>query len=115
MKNPFLLLLVATALIGFNACSSAAINSVEITAPSTAKAGERVAITGIANPERGLSFQNNAVTWSIQSGPGSLADITKRSAVYLVPNLSASTTVVIRAPAEADPRKFQEATITLAP
>jgi hypothetical protein len=115
MRKILSLVLSTICLIGFTACSDAAINSVEILAQTSAKANSRVSITGRANPTPGLSKQNTTVTWSIQSGSGSLSDVTTQSVVFSTPNVSTATLVIIRATAASDPNKFQDATITITP
>jgi hypothetical protein len=98
-----------------SACSDALIVDVRITAPGIVTANSRTSITGYANPEPGLSKQNTALTWSIQSGPGLLLDVTSQSVVYGAPNVSKSTVVVIRATSVSNTNKFLDVTITITP
>jgi hypothetical protein len=98
-----------------SACSDAVIVDVRITAPEIVKTNSRNSITGYANPEPGLSKQNTALTWSIQSGPGSLSDASPNSVVYGAPNISNSTAVVIRATSVSNTSKFLDVTVTITP
>jgi hypothetical protein len=102
-------------LTGFTACSDALVYEVIITAPTTVKANESIAITGRAPSESGLYRQNRRVVWSIQSGAGRLSDVTEYSVIYTAPNVTTTTAVVVRATANADSSKFFDATISITP
>jgi hypothetical protein len=100
---------------GLTSCPDALIYEVIVTAPTTMKANKSISITGRAPSESGLYRQNRRVIWSIQSGADRLSDVTEYSVTYVAPNITASTVVVIRATAEADKSKFQDASITITP
>lgn len=56
---------------------------------------------------------DSSVTFSIQSGGGSLGSILANSCVYTPPDVAIDTDVVIRSTSDEDPTKYAEVTITV--
>lgn len=114
VKSIIFLLLIPAFLIacGGNSQPISAILSVEVNAPnSNMNAGASQTISATVN---GTGTFNPAITWTLESGTGTLSNQTNSSVTFKAPSLNSLSTTVVRAVSLQDPSKFASVTLNIA-
>jgi alpha-tubulin suppressor-like RCC1 family protein len=112
MKKQCWIPLVLMALAACGGISAPTIDGVALSAPNlNMTAGSSQTISASVS---GTGAFNQAVTWTLESGSGTLSAPTSSSVAFNAANLSSSSTTVIRASSVADPSKFGSITFNIA-
>jgi alpha-tubulin suppressor-like RCC1 family protein len=109
---PVILAAILAACNGNPIIITPSISSVQVNAASlNLTAGASQAMTATVS---GTGAFNQAVTWNIESGGGSLSAISSSSVTFNAPSLNSLSATVIRATSVQDPSKFDSVTLNIA-